>query len=64
MTSQIRAFIDAYAEKPLPIITVKDWIKSHNHEIWRICQDCGHNFDLRKELEINQCPKCKSKNLQ
>lgn len=42
--------------------TIMDLIKDHNHEIWRVCGDCGEVFDLRMELKI-ECPKCKSKNL-
>lgn len=64
MKPQIRDFVKVYAHKPLPEITVKEWIKQHNHEIWRTCQECDHVFDLRNELYFDRCPKCGSKNIK
>ncbi|HCZ8394855.1 TPA: hypothetical protein O4D88_001286 [Elizabethkingia anophelis] len=65
---RIRAFVEVERKKMLnskfPPITIKDLIKNHNHEMWRTCFDCLHHFDLKKEVEIDQCPKCGSKNIR
>lgn len=63
MNSRIRVFVEIYKHKPLPEITVKEWVKQHNNELWKTCIDCGEHFDVRMQLHIDQCPKCKSKNL-
>lgn len=55
MTAEIRNFVDTYKMKALPKMTVKQFIKSHNHEIWRDCPKCGANADLRK---THHCPDC------
>ncbi len=64
--SDIRNFVEVEKKKLLQSKskkpTIMDLVKDHNHEIWRICGDCGKVFDLRNELKI-ECPKCKSKNL-
>jgi len=64
MTAEIRAFVDVYSLKPKPPITVQEFIKEHNHEIWRTCQNCFHHFDIRKENQITSCPKCGDKNIK
>lgn len=66
MSPEVRAFVDDYKRRTLnknkPKITIHQIIKDHNHEIWRVCQDCGAVFDLRKELDC-KCPKCESRNV-
>lgn len=57
----LRAFVESFKNKPLPKITVMDWIKAQNHEIWRTCKDCGEEFDWRKS---DYCPKCTSRNFK
>ncbi|MFL9835018.1 hypothetical protein [Chryseobacterium terrae] len=64
MTPEVRAFVNEYARRNPPPITVKEFIKNHNHEIWKDCLDCGEHFDLRKQLHIDRCPKCESKNIK
>ncbi len=54
MNKEIRDFIDQYKFKPLPKITVKEWIKDHNHEIWQKCI-CGNEEDLRKKWICSVC---------
>ncbi|WP_312750503.1 hypothetical protein [Epilithonimonas hominis] len=61
MTDEVRAFVESYKYKPLPPITIGDWMKSHNHEIWRTCKDCKEEFDWRMS---DYCPKCTSKNFK
>ncbi|HRZ96026.1 MAG TPA: hypothetical protein P5084_00605 [Paludibacter sp.] len=34
-----------------------------NHEIWRTCNQCEDNFDLRK-TEDQKCPTCGSDDLR
>lgn len=55
MTPQLRAFVETYKQKPKSVITVKDFIKSHNHEIWRKCPNCGDYEDLRKTETCTNC---------
>lgn len=55
MTAQIRDFIEVYKTKPAPPITVEEFIKTHNHEIWRKCQKCGAWEDLRKNFHCKDC---------
>lgn len=55
MTPEVKAFVDSYKKKPLPPITVGEWIKHHNHEIWRKCPKCGNYNDLRKTGHCENC---------
>ncbi len=55
MTEAIRNFVDQYKKKPKPVLTVKDWIKEHNHEIWRKCKVCGNEEDIRKNQHCTSC---------
>ena len=55
MTPQLRAFVETYKQKPKPKPTVRDFIKSHNHEIWRQCPKCGDWEDLRKTEHCENC---------
>lgn len=64
MTPEVRAFVEIYAKKQMPKKTVSQFIKEHNHEIWKTCLDCGEHFDLRKQLYTDRCPKCNSKNIK
>jgi len=52
---KIRAFVELYKKKPMPKTTVKDFIKAHNHEIWRKCPKCGNYEDLRKTFYCKDC---------
>lgn len=64
MNPEVRAFVENYAKKPMPEMSIKEFIKSHNHEMWRDCLDCGEHFDLKKQLHFDRCPKCNSKNIK
>ena len=68
MDPKVRAFVDIEKQKMLknkfPPLTIEDIIKHHNHEIWRVCYDCLHHFDLKKEVEIDKCPRCGSENIR
>ena len=58
MAPEVRAFVDSYRRKPLPLITVKNFKKFYNHEIWRKCNHCKNEWDARKESDGTKCPKC------
>ncbi|WP_265427853.1 hypothetical protein [Chryseobacterium sp. YIM B08800] len=64
MTPEVRAFVENYSKKPKPKMSIAQFFKTHNHEIWKTCFDCGDHFDIRKELHHDQCPSCKSKNIK
>ena len=64
MNPEIKAFVQEYARKPDPPISVRDFIKSHNHEIWKTCMNCGEHFDLKKQIHYDRCPICESKNIK
>lgn len=55
MSPEVRAFVEAYAAKPVPPMTIAEFIRSHNHEIWRKCPGCGNYEDLRMTF---YCPDC------
>lgn len=55
MDEKIRDFVSVYKAKPVPKMTIKEFVRSHNHEIWRKCQNCGAYEDLRKTF---YCPDC------
>jgi len=55
MSPAIRDFIEVYKTKPAPPISVEEFIKTHNHEIWRKCPKCGAWEDLRKTDNCTEC---------
>lgn len=55
MTTQIRDFIEVYKKKSVPKMSIREFIKSHNHEIWRKCPKCGAFEDLRKTENCTEC---------
>lgn len=55
MSPAIRDFIEVYKKKPVPAMTVEEFVKSHNHEIWRKCENCGAWEDLRKTFHCTEC---------
>lgn len=67
MDPKIRDFVEAQKYKPMPKITVGDFMRSfnigipfqillkeHNHEIWRRCK-CGNEEDLRMTFICSEC---------
>lgn len=53
--ADLKAFVKAYKRKRVPVMTVKDFMKGNNHEVWRKCPKCGAFNDLRKNIECEQC---------
>jgi len=64
MTPEVRAFVNTYKEKPKPKMNVAEFFKTHNHEIWKTCLNCGDHFDIRKEIHQDRCRSCNSKNIK
>lgn len=64
MSPEVRAFVECYKQKEVPKMTVAEFFKLHNHEIWRNCKSCGETFDIRKEIHHDRCPHCQSKNIK
>ncbi|MGD1319554.1 hypothetical protein [Chryseobacterium sp. 2R14A] len=64
MTPEVKAFVESYKFKPMPDMTIEEFFKLYNHEMWRTCSDCGEHFDLKKQLNHDRCPKCNSKNIK
>lgn len=54
---RLKSFVQTYRElhTPKDAITVKDWMKKQNHEIWRKCKNCGNEEDLRKDTFCTVC---------
>ncbi len=55
MHAKIRDFVDVYKKKPVPAMSVEDFVKTHNHELWCKCQKCGAWEDLRKTFHCTEC---------
>lgn len=57
MTDAVRQFVNDYAAKSIPKMVISEFIKSHNHEIWRKCTKYGNFEDLRKTFTCTGCGK-------
>lgn len=68
MNQKLREFVDSYKKKPMPPMTVEEFImaelkmktqsdvvKHNNHEIWRICENCKQATDVRKSIYCENC---------
>ena len=41
-------------------LRIKDLPVTDNHEAWKTCPVCGHDYDLRQD---NECPECISEHV-
>ena len=55
MENKVRDFIESYKNIALPKMTISEFIRSHNKEIWQICSCCGNIEDVRITFF---CPDC------
>ena len=55
MNTAVRNFVETYKKKVVPKFSIEDFIRNHNHEIWRKCQKCGAYEDLRKTFYCSEC---------
>lgn len=55
MDPRVRDFVDSYKNKPMPKMTVEEFIRTHNREIWQKCSHCGNIEDVRLTFF---CPDC------
>lgn len=69
-SSQLQKFIAGFLWKPAPDTeteTVQSFTKKmsphSNHEIWRTCNSCGDQFDVKVEGKFI-CPTCGSVDLR
>ena len=67
---KLQSFIAGFRWKPAPkpvIETVETLGRQmspyNNHEIWRTCNSCAEQFDVKKEGKFI-CPKCGSTDLR
>ena len=67
---QLKSFIAGFLWKPAPkpeVETVATFARklnpNSNHEIWRTCNSCGDQFDVKKEGKFI-CPSCGSVDLR
>ncbi len=59
---QRRALAAPFLHQKKPT-TMGEFYALFNHEIWRTCNQCEDNFDLRK-TEDQKCPTCGSDDLR
>lgn len=55
MENKVRDFIESYKNIALPKMTISEFIRSHNKEIWQKCSCCGNIEDVRITFF---CPDC------
>lgn len=63
MTASIRSFVEEYQKKPLPKMSIEEFVKTHNKMLWRKCK-CGNYEDLRLTFFCKECGKQLDPNLE
>lgn len=58
-----RTFAASFLPKKNIPTTVGEFYAVFNHEIWRTCNSCGHQWDAKKD-GYSICPKCISTDLR
>ena len=58
MENKVRDFVESYKKKPMPVMTVLEFIRTHNQEIFKKCSLCGTVEDVRFTFF---CPDCGTK---
>ena len=57
MEQKIRDWVDSYKNKQMPQMTVKEFFRSHNKPLKKICSNCKSYNDLRETFYCCDCGK-------
>lgn len=57
MDQRIRDFVESYKLKPMPAMTIREFVRSHNKPLKKICPKCKSYNDLRVTFYCSDCGK-------